>query len=295
LVLDGWNAVAVVDAAGHVVHRYELNLPEQAAGRMLRTAIGADHRRLFVVSGVGQRQMHLFNDRWQRQWSFPEGEHAGIADIRFLNLPGEGRTEIVVGYWGAVGVQGVSLDGQRLWSNRTLENVMQMALTDAAPSTGRRLLCVNRRGTLVPIDASGHQAPDIRVADRAIIDVASADVDGDGKVEFCALAALGVGKRVAVGLDAQGHELWHYRLPDGVHQHQIEPIVAATLDGSDGGWLLPGPDGSIHLLTKEGQLVDRFNYGMALSGIGITQIDGQPVLLVAAENGLTAWKISITP
>jgi hypothetical protein len=63
-----------------------------------------------------------------------------------------------------------------------------------------------------------------------------------------------------------------------------------TRDGA-GQWLLPGADGSIHILSADGRLFDKFNYGAALQGLATVEINGQPVLVVASANGLEAWRV----
>ncbi len=290
-VLAGWKEVARLDRQGRVNKRHKLAMDESAAAGFLRTGSDADGTRLFLVSGAAQQKLYLFDHGWQLAWSFPDEAHDGIADARISDLHGDGTPEIVVGYWGVAGVQCLSRDGSLLWSNRSLENVMQMAVTGPDDAGRRELLCINNRGTLVPIDADGQQRPDVRFPDRAMIHVASRDVDGNGVVEFCGLAAEGIGKRIAVGLTRDGEELWSYALPEGVHQQQIDPIVPVRLDTGDGGWLLPGPDGSIHWLTKDGELIDQFAYGEALTGLAMTQFEGRTVLLVATADDVTAWHV----
>jgi hypothetical protein len=54
---------------------------------------------------------------------------------------------------------------------------------------------------------------------------------------------------------------------------------------------LPGPDGSIHILSADGRLFDKFNSGAALQGLATVEINGQPVLVVASPNGLEAWRV----
>ena len=58
-----------------------------------------------------------------------------------------------------------------------------------------------------------------------------------------------------------------------------------------GHWLLPGPDGSIHVLTADGKPVDKFNYGALLAGLAGTELKGQSVLLVGSEKGVEALKV----
>src|SRR5690606_29264707 len=100
-----------------------------------------------------------------------------------------------------------------------------------------------------------------------------------------------LGTSVVVGVSPTGQELWSYDLPEGLHKYLIERIVPGQLAPGDGGWLLPAADGSIHILTKDGQVVDRFNYGAPLTGLALASIEGNPVLLVSTADGLAAWQL----
>jgi thiol-disulfide isomerase/thioredoxin/outer membrane lipoprotein-sorting protein len=291
--LDGWRTVVELDTQGREVARHELPIPRRTGVSFLRTAVDGQGKRYYVAAAVSQQQLHLFDENWKPLMSFPEGRHAGIADVRFADLDANGQLELIVGYWGDVGAQGVSLDGKRLWANRGMQNVIQVAVDDPDVKGRRRAICVNSRGTLVPVDDQGENAQDVRVNSRALTNIAIADLDGDGVSEWCALAAdpNELGRFTAVGVSPRGEELWSYDLPEGLHKYLIERIVPGQLAPGDGGWLLPAADGSIHLLTKDGQLVDRFNYGKALTGLALYASPQGPVLLVADSEGLTAWQV----
>ena len=63
------------------------------------------------------------------------------------------------------------------------------------------------------------------------------------------------------------------------------------LPGPARQWLLPGSDGSIHVLAADGTPIDRFNYGEQVTGLATVEIDGKPVLLISSANGVEryAW------
>jgi hypothetical protein len=66
----------------------------------------------------------------------------------------------------------------------------------------------------------------------------------------------------------------------------IEPVVVGRVTHSGPGqWLLPAADGSIHIISADGKLLDRFNYGATLSGLATTQINGRPVVLISSFKG----------
>lgn len=292
-VIDGWRTIVEVDGEGQTAARHELSIPEFAGVTFLRTATDADGKRWFVASGSKQQQLFVFDESWELKFAFPEGKHEGIADVQIDDLDGDGTPELLVGYWGAAGLQAVTLEGERLWSNRTLENVLQIAVTDQDSDGKRGVLGITTRGTLAPVDYAGKHQRDYHVPNRAITNLVSADIDGDQVREYCGLAAVPGqdGKVLALGFTPEGKTRWTYDLPSGFHESPIERIIPVRLSGDDGGWLLPGPDGSIHLLTNGGALVDSYHHGAALTGLAITPFETGPVLFVSTPKGLTAWKI----
>ena len=45
------------------------------------------------------------------------------------------------------------------------------------------------------------------------------------------------------------------------------------------------------MLAADGSPIDKFNYGVELTGIGTAEFDGRPLLLVSSANELTAWAV----
>jgi len=294
LVFDGWRALVELDSSGQTIARHELDITEKAITSYLRTAVDGEGKRWYVTSSVNQQQCFLLDDQFQTTLKYPEERNPGIADVRLADLAGKGKLEIVVGYWGAAGVQGVSLEGERKWSNRTIENVLQILISSKDDEGRRKALCYSTSGTFLPINDQGEAGLDIRIPGRTLSSVAAEDVNGDGAVDICALAVdvKQLGRFTAIGLNEDGKELWSYELPPGNHNYMIERIVPARLGKSDGGWLLPAADGSIHLLTVTGELVDKFDYGAPLTGLSMAWWNDSPVLLVSTPDSFTTWRLT---
>jgi hypothetical protein len=228
--------------------------------------------------------------------SYPEdalkNPHSGMVDVELGDLDGDGKLKMYLSYLGVVGVQAASLEGKRLASNRTVSNVFGLAFGPADPKGRRDLICTNSAGPLVVLDAKLERKSEIDAAGRKCTSIMSADLRGDGKPLWCGISVPKPGDNVAVGFSLDGNELWNYTLPPGIHPQPIEPIIAGKLTRSGPGqWILPGPDGSIHILSADGKLVDKFNYGAVLEGLNTVEIDGQPVLIVSSAKGLEAWKV----
>ena len=100
------------------------------------------------------------------------------------------------------------------------------------------------------------------------------------------------GENLAVGFSLDGREAWRYALPRGVFRQPVERFVAGRLQlTGPRQWLLPGPDGSVHILAADGTPLDKFNYGRTITGLATAAIGDAPVLLISTPQGLDAWKI----
>jgi thiol-disulfide isomerase/thioredoxin/outer membrane protein assembly factor BamB len=295
-VVENWKSVAEVGLDGKLIAMHKLNLADSEAVGSLRSAVGADGKRWLVAFLPWQQRCHVLDENWNVVASYPENAlknpHSGIGDVQLGDLDGDGKLKMFVSYWGVVGVQGVSLDGKRLWDNRSLSNVRSMAIGAPDDKGHRKLYCTNLMGSLVVLDAQGRRQGEVKVLDQMLQWIAAADLRGDGQPLWCAMVSPKLGENLAVGLSPDGKELWRYPLPSGIQPQPIEPIIAGKLTRSGPGqWILPGPDGSIHVVSADGKPWDKFNSGLILQGLATAEIVGQPVLVVSSSNGLEAWKV----
>lgn len=291
LVNDGWRAVAELGADGKTIAQHELQIPDQAVVGYLRTTMAADGRRLFLGLASSRDQVILFDAHWKQLWSYPQAGEVAIADARFANLDGEGDPELYVSCWDKAGVHRVGLDGKPAWRCRQLENVYRLTAVGQG-SQGHLLAVDGRRGSLISIDVTGKQGPEIVVANRYLRWIEAADLDGDGQPELCGLAPAMGGSEAVVGLDAKGNELWSHPLPPGAHQAPLEMLTwGRLLPGESSQWLAAAADGSLHVLCANGELAEQFNYGQAITGLACTRIGERSVLLVATAKGIEAWQV----
>ncbi len=236
----------------------------------------------------------MLDENWKLLIHYPEdalrNPHKGIADVQLADLEGDGKLRLYVGYWDVVGVQAASLEGKRLASNRQVNNV-RMAIGPA--DHGRRcLLCTNSNGPLALLDGQLHEQEQVVVPGRMVQSIASADLAGDGRLQWCGMTGRKLGENVAIGFNLKGDELWSYTLPEGLQPQPVEPIIAGkVLPKGDGQWLLPGPDGSIHIVAADGKLLDKWNYGAQICGLATVEIGGKPAIIVVAPDGMEALRV----
>lgn len=293
--LDGTDKIVALDPQGVVAGRFDLAISPENPIAALRSGVGADGKRVFVGFLSGSQQLHLFDADWKKILSYPApdvGKHEGIADVQIGDLDGDGKLELAVGFWGETGVQVVSLNGERIWRDRTIQLVLSMAMTAPPPDGPRLLLCTNNRGSITPFDAAGKAGADITIVDRPLQSIhLAADPAG---ARFCGrLASADPNANAFIGFNLQAESLWQYDLPSGMPARFVEPVTATQVLGLDGPqWLFAAPDGSIHLVGGDGKGILRFNFGAALSGLAARRIGERDLLFVASENGVEAYEIS---
>jgi thiol-disulfide isomerase/thioredoxin len=294
LVLDGPRTVVELTREGTIAARHPLQIPEQAVISFLRTDVDSQGHRFYAGSASGQQQVFLFDADWKLLLAFPSADqpkHAGIGDVQFVDLDRSGSPKLAIGFWGLVGVQQISLDGKRLWSDRSMEFVLSLAEGGPDSKSARHLLCANSRGSLVPIDASGTPLSEWRIPGLMLETVQSAKAGGDAHHTLGAIASNSEGSPLAVGLGPNGEDQWRYVLPRGIFRTPVEKLTSANLLGEDCQWLVAAADGSIHFVSEDGTPIDHFHYGNALTGLAGVRFGDNPVLLVSTAKGVSGWHI----
>lgn len=298
LCVEEGNTASEIGWDGVVKSRWPLKPQPPDKIDFLRTGVRKNGQRLFVGWSFGAQQLSVYDENFATLLRYPpDGSppHEGMADIHLVDLNADGDPEAVVGFLGVVGVQAISLDGKRLWSNRTAAVAFRIGVLPS--KNGPSFVVTNTaRGSAVHLDHNGQRLGEIIVPGRTIAWLAAADLDGDGTAELCGLDPRDFAQTEAFGFTLAGEELWSYSLPKGMAQYPVEQITAgAVLPGQTRQWILVGADGSLHILDKAGQLVDRFNVGELLTGVAVAQQNGVPVLVVATPKQVIAWKVETVP
>ncbi len=295
ITLDGWGTVVELDTAGKEVARHELGLPNTASIGFLRSAVDASGKRWWLCSSSGAQQLFVFDDLWTLHTTYPDSEsptHAGISDAFLMDSDGDGSLEMIVGYFGSVGVQGVTLAGERLWSQRALEGVQHIMLDIPVEGSSRGVICSNGRGQLIRLGPSGEILKTPAVVSQNIRSLSSGLLATDAWA-MVGMEHTNIGVNVIVGIGSDLQSVWKHPLPDGVHRDgPIEPITWADLFGTPRRqWIIAAPDGSVHLLWADGRIIDHYQHGAALVGIGGYRFQESGYLLVATRNSFESLRI----
>ena len=224
-----------------------------------------------------------------------ENPHPGITDVELADLLGDGQVKAYVGFGGVVGVKSVSMEGKPLASCRAIFNVGRVTAGPPDAMHHRQLYCVTDAVNVAILDPKLQVSDSTKLGGDGMLEgLLQADLTGDGRVTWCELLRRldagqpAAGQYTAVGLNVHGESIWKYDLPSGSIR-TVEPIIVGrVLPGRSSQWVLPGCDGSVHVLGGDGTLIDRFNYGAQINGLATTEIDGKPVLIISSANGVEA-------
>jgi hypothetical protein len=292
LVIEAASGVAELDEKGQIAARHELKLPRAAEIGFLRAGKLADGSNFFVGSRLLLSKLFVFDSKWQTTLTYPDGpvpeneDNPEVTDIQIADVDGDRVGDILVGYGGIYGMQLITPDGHRRWSNRAVSNVSRLAVvsldkaaTVFVSSFASPTAILDRRGKEI-----GRWLAQAR-AWNSLVTSSGTDYSQGEPRHLIGITQASLQEFVAVGLSPGGDPLWEYRLPPGLPSTQVEAIAWGKVVGNAEHWIIAAPDGSLHFLSHDGKLLDQCNVGSLITGMAVTTVDGRPALVVATTEG----------
>lgn len=256
----------------------------------LRSAEAPDGQRYFVVTGINQRQLFVFDKDMNQVMTWPQPADAGkfeIAAVQMADLTGDDVPEIVIGYRvlaessQRLGV--IDLTGKMIWEDQTVTEPDQVAvvLKNKVPYVWVINRFYNETNALVEFDRQGKKLREWHIdpVGGLIWKIFAADLDRDGNSEVLTvlpregeMVVAGVNTDARVGTEAsQKPLLWEHTISPGSHGvKSFEFVVDGDIDGDAfNEWCVAAADGTISFIDKSGRLLDDFATGEALSGMAV--------------------------
>jgi hypothetical protein len=303
-VLSGMQHLLQLDAMGQIVARQRLDLDEDAFVSQLRQRIDGQGDPYYVGFAPLGRHVYVFDRELRRVLEYPPAEqtHNGVMDADLWDLDRDGTLELYIAFAAPHGCQRVDLEGRRIWSNRVLPTTISLVPRwQAGPP---HLLATGDQGWLLPISPAGREGSPVTVGQRTIHQLAARDsgdtpegADSGEQTQPRAAPFLGIsysleGRLIAVGLNMKLEEQWSYELPAGLFRHPVRAAQWVPLFGPAlGCWLLPGPDGSVHVIRDDGSFFDRLDTGQHVLGLAGHPQGDVGRLYVATEGKVTAYDL----
>jgi hypothetical protein len=295
-VHEGWRTVTEIGGQGSLLARHVLDLPARAAVGQLRCWTDSQGRRFYVGWSLRSDQAHVFDEQWNRQFSYPpqELEHEGIQDAMLSDLDGDGHPELHLGFWGTAGVHSVSLSGNRLWDNQEITHVLSLAV-GASTDNRSTLWATSASGAVLQLDHHGRGERLAQHTGQLVHHLFRSESANQSETPFCAICYGAEGRRLALGLGVDAQSRWRYSLPSGAFSAPVRFVTSARLlDDRHSYWLIAGSDGTVHIISGDGRFTDHFATGHEILGLAGGRQDTAGILVVSHAGGLQAYQISPT-
>lgn len=291
-VLDQGKRLVLLDRSGKSVKTIPLPATERPP-TFVRTAINKDGQRLFAVGALLGDRVQVLNAEGELLAAYPPAgeQHAGIRDALFADLDSDGTLELYVAFWGTLGFHCVTLEGERSWGERTLLSVLSLATTPPNEIGWRKILAVGEAGRILRVNHFGNADRPIDVAGWSINQLFGLRFPSSSETVYGGVSYLDERNRTFVALDEQFREQWNYPLPEGQPRNSIEFVSSAPLFDEVGQWAIAAADGSIHVISLDGEFSDYFCYGEELTGLAAAKWDEGGVLVVSSPGKIAAWKV----
>ncbi len=304
LVHEGWRTITEIGGQGNLLARHKLDLPAKAAVSQVQTAVDGKGQRYYVAWSLRSPQVHVFDKGWNRVLSYPPAgvEHEGVQDALLGDLDGDGQLELHVGFWGTAGVHCVTLSGSRLWNNQDVTHVLSL-MTSVPLDHRSTLWASSASGAVIRLDHHGrgerlaqHTGLLVHHLFRGTIlgDTTPGDTTpGDTAAPYCGISYGSEGRRLAIGLGPDAGSLWRYSLPAESFGTQVRFVTSARLlDDHANHWLIAGGDGSLHIISQDGQFADHFRTGKPITGLAGGRLASAGIIVVSSQDGVRAWQVS---
>ena len=296
---SGVRKLVELSDGGRVLRAIDLPLPVgEAATRGAISGDGSGLRAVFWTA-MGANVVGARED-FSEAWVFPRDDtvlggdsqpaSTSVRDVALADLDGDGESEAYVALAGDGGVHRVNADGVRRWTNRACPS----PLTITTEAGGDSLLVVGQTGQAYPLTSAGDDLAPRNPFGRGLIELRRESRSSQPAPGYCGVTLDALGRSVALGLDRDLNEHWNYDLPVGVFATQLQAMVSGRLWPDDAGhWLFAGPDGSIHLVGRDGRSHDYFRTGGPIHGLAIWEQPGEhSLLVVAGSKAITAWRLT---
>ena len=215
-----------------------------------------------------------------------------MIDVQFGTFTEGGDPELAIGFFGKVGIHGVSLAGKRLWSNRACAPVLSVAISHEVPDWGR-LAYATGRGGIVGVKRNGNEDSAKMLRGWALANLFTASFPDATQAAYIAIGVNDTQEPCVVGLNHALEETWSYPLSGSMFERPIDFVASGRLrSDSRGEWVVGWGDGTIHVVSENGEFDDSFGTGEQLRGVALLSAGKESLIVAATAHGVTAWRVA---
>jgi hypothetical protein len=294
LVVVGGRSVWEVSTAGEILAKHQLDLPEPARVTAIRSSVDSEGKRVYAAFAPTQPGVYVFNEEWERKFVYPsvETDALQVRDVQFCPLGDNQGPQLLVAFAENTGLHAVSLDGERLWSNRAFAPLLSVAVSQEIPDRGH-LIYVTGRGGIGAINRFGQEEPQRTVGDWALSHLFASAFAEATQATYLAAGVTQDSEPCLIGLDRSLKEMWNVPLSGSLFEQPVDFAASGKLRANSAGeWVVGWGDGVVTIVSENGEFDDAFGTGKAIRGIAVASEGNTPLIIVSTPNEVVARSVA---
>jgi hypothetical protein len=279
LAFDGWQTVVRLNAAGKVIERVKLPIPEGTAATCLRIGPNTEGQSLIAVWSVLGKEIFVLDSQWKQvsRLSFGEAENRdSVLDCHF-STQADGRSVLWVAFQNN-GLRAYDFESQT-WSDSVQPTVESFALNEDGwiGVSDDRLWSGKRGDSPQAIETSNNVVTRIfrRPGGMAVNDFWSAGVAVDGSWEL-------------VQLKLDGAQLGTALIGPQLFEQPLEPAAYINRSGGEGVLAWADSLNRVHLFSDRLESLGTWSADEAIQGVALIEDGNATVLLVSLPGEIRA-------
>jgi len=251
----------VIDETGEIKNRFSIedvsgNLPE-----VIQWAkIGKDTGAIMHYTGGWPNEITVVGTNGKLLWCYPI-PGAAIDSAAWVDINGDGLSELLVGFNGSGGIHLVSSKGNLLWKKSDIANAWMVTGIDAQSGRPGLVLCTTADGAIKIYSSQGDYLRSLPNEKHYVTDFAASEMSPDGTQQIVCLWKVRKGTSRVVGMDLQGNVFWKYPVDAEAVNEVQHSIIAVDITGDNTKeWILRSQKDELVVLDVKGRLILKLDH-----------------------------------
>jgi hypothetical protein len=282
-----------INPRGEVTAKHVLPLPEHSTIDALRAWKSKDHW-YYAGFNMVAPGVFIFDEKWQLLGSYghERDNMSAVSDVQFAPWGEQDEPLLLVSHLDSLGLHAVSLRGEVVWRNRQYVPIASICLSHPLEERGQIGLLTGK-DSLGMINRYGNEDPERKVPGWSFAELEAASFPSAKQAAYGAIGENTAGEPCLIGLNAEYAEQWNYPLPKLDFVSRMDSLLSAKLrKQSAGEWIAALPNGTVHVVSEDGEFNDTFSLGKHLRAIATLEDNEQPLLVFSTSQGIVAWKVN---